>query len=78
MERIETIGQLRRAIANCSDDQPCFILVQAPPSKDPCSFEDEYGPGSSEHFIDVNTNNDVNNAVLLHIGEEASYPEACE
>ena len=78
MERIETIGQLRRAIADCPDDQPCFILVQAPSSKNPCSFEDEYGPGSGEHFIYVNTNNDVNNAVLLHIGEENIYLEACE
>jgi len=52
---IRTVGELRAALAGCGDDEPCLIDIEQPRSEHPDSFEDEYGPGFTSHFIFVNT-----------------------
>lgn len=73
---IPTVGELRAALADCPDDRPCCIRILGPRSENPCSFEDEYGPGSSDHFLVVFVDAPMTRAVF-HVGEDNSVAVGC-
>lgn len=70
---VRTVGELRRALQDMSDDTPVVFAQPCPASAAPDSFEDEYGPGTIMSLVQVVANE---HWVLLSKGSSAGHDVA--